>query len=143
MNWKNEAIERLSQYNAMMEATVNIPQEIRRLEDFAASLRPNDPSIIPTGKPLGPNDDLMINNIIKRDHLEKSYQNAVSWMIVTNRALNVLEPEEQMILKRMYVKPEKGVVGMLCEDLGVEQSSVYRKRDHALYRFTMALYGTA
>ena len=31
----------------------------------------------------------------------------------------------------------------LCEQLGVEQSSVYRKRDGALYRFTLALYGAA
>jgi hypothetical protein len=29
----------------------------------------------------------------------------------------------------------------LCQELDLEQSSIYRKRDQALRRFTTALYG--
>ena len=36
MNWKNEAMEKLRQYDAMCLAADNIPQEIRRLEAAAA-----------------------------------------------------------------------------------------------------------
>jgi len=54
-----------------------------------------------------------------------------------------LTREDQAILYSMYVQPQKGAVNKLCEQLGVEQSSVYRKRDGALYRFTLALYGAA
>ena len=46
-----------------------------------------------------------------------------------------------MVLTRFYIYPERGGVSRLCEELGVEQSSVYRKRDKALERFTLALYG--
>ena len=44
--------------------------------------------------------------------------------------------------ERFYMCPEKGSVERLCSELGLESSSVYRKRDKALRRFTVALYGS-
>lgn len=85
----------------------------------------------------------MIGNIVKREALKRSLENARRWVDTTEDALSVLSPEEKLVLERMYICPEKGVVNQLCSELGVEQSSVYRKRDCALYRFTMALYGAA
>ncbi len=142
MNWKSEAIEHLNKYGAMVEATKNIPEELRRLESASRDLKACDPTAIPGSKTGGPMDDRLINNLVKREQLHRSYENAVSWVTTTDRAMSVLEPEEKQILKRMYVTPQKGVVALLCEDLGLEQSSVYRRRDQALYRFTIALYGT-
>ena len=63
------------------------------------------------------------------------------WLSLTDRGLQALEPEELLVLRRMYLTPERGAVDRLCEELGVEQASVYRKRDKALHRFTVALYG--
>ena len=56
-------------------------------------------------------------------------------------ALAVLDDEERLILDKFYIHRAKGNVGDLCERLNVEQSTVYRKRDNALRRFTIALYG--
>ena len=39
MNWKQEAKEKLRRYNAMRLATINIPQELERLEIDARSIR--------------------------------------------------------------------------------------------------------
>lgn len=143
MNWKNEAIDRLTRYSAMTQAVENIPKEITRLERAIQELRGSDPSKIPSGKNPGPRDDALIGNIIKRQELCDSYENAKIWVDTTDQAMSVLNGEEKTILTRMYVTPERGVVNELCLSLGVEQSSIYRKRDQALYRFTMALYGTA
>ena len=143
MNWKNEAIDRLSQYRAMSQAMENIPKELSRLEKVVQNLRP-----VQLGKPAGagtpgPKDDALIGNIIKRQELSEVYENARIWVDTTNCALEILPREERTILQSMYITPQKGAVSKLCEELGMEQSSIYRKRDQALYQFTMALYGTA
>ena len=39
MNWKAEAMEKLRKYDAMRQATQNIPEEITRLELAARSIR--------------------------------------------------------------------------------------------------------
>jgi len=143
MNWKNEAIERLTRYPAMVQAMENIPKEITRLERSIQELRGHSPEKLPGTKNPGPRDDVLIGNIIQRQELSDSYENAKIWVDTTDQALSVLSAEEKTILTRMYVTPERGVVNQLCLHLGVEQSSIYRKRDQALFRFTMALYGTA
>ena len=45
------------------------------------------------------------------------------------------------MLQRLFITKERDSLSRLCSELGVEQSSIYRKRDKALHRFTMALYG--
>lgn len=143
MNWKNEAIERLTKYTAMVQAVENIPKEISRLEHDAREIHGFKPDRVSRIKNSGPRDDYMIGNIIKRQELGASLENAKIWVEITDQALSVLSDEERNILEKMYVVPQRGVVSLLCSELGVEQSSVYRKRDQALYRFTMALYGAA
>ena len=63
------------------------------------------------------------------------------WLLVADRGLAALLPDEKLVLQRLYLHPEKDALQRLCDELGVEQSTVYRKRDQALQRFTTALYG--
>ena len=143
MNWKNEAIERLSRYNAMSQAVKNIPIELKRLEKNSADLRGRRTDGIRVSSSPGRQEDILIGNLMKQYELTRNYENAMAWVDTTNRALSSLTQEEELILRRMYIDPQRGVVNRLCGELGVEQSSIYRKRDIALYHFTMALYGTA
>lgn len=143
MNWKSEAIERLNRYPAMVRAVENIPLELNRLRWDMEGIKSIRTDKIPSPGASGPMDDKMINNIIKREELNRALESAKIWVETTDSAMNVLTQEEQTILKCMYVEPKRGVVNFLCSELGVEQSSVYRRRDAALYRFTMALYGAA
>ena len=141
MNWKNEAIERLTKYSAMVQALDNIPKEISRLEGTVQHLREVKIGNGGKGRQPGPQDDYLIGNIIKRQELDQAYDNARLWVDTTDCALSVLAEDERNILEKMYITPYRGVVGKLCAEMGIEQSTVYRKRDQALYRFTMALYG--
>lgn len=141
MNWKSEAIDRLHDYPAMVRATVTLPREIDRLERESTALpavRADKVRVMTSKQRM---EDGMLCNLIRRQELSRNLENVVRWVDNTDYALSVLTPEEKTVLLRMYVLPEKGAVGKLCEELCVEQSSVYRKRDSALYRFTMALYG--
>lgn len=141
MNWKNEAIERLTKYNAMNQAVENIPLELKRLEKNSTGLRGRRMDGIRVSCSPSRQEDILIGNLMKQDELKRSYENAKLWVDTTNNALAALTQEEEQILRRMYISPQRGVVNHLCTELGVEQSSIYRKRDAALHRFTLALYG--
>ena len=141
MKWKDEAMEKLKRYSAMQRALRNIPEELRRLEADATALRSpsgEQVSVIGGG---GRREDALINNLAERQELEWSLARVKQWLAVTNRGLNALTNEELVILQRMYLCPERGAVDRLCGELGVEQATVYRKRDKALQHFATAMYG--
>lgn len=137
MNWKNEAMEKLRRYDAMRNAVKNIPLELERLEEEASGIW--------EAKAKGDSEKLdgqMLDNQIQRRELHKALDMANGWLHSVEGALSTLNPEEKLVLHRFYLFPQRGNVDRLCQELGVEQSSVYRKRDKALYKFTLALYGT-
>lgn len=141
MNWKEEAKEKLRRYNAMRLATINIPQEIERLEIDIKSIRAARTDATPVNGGGNRREDAMLSNIIHRQELAWTLDQAHIWLRSTDRALTALTPEEKLILHRLYIYPEKGGLERLCKDLGVESSSIYRRRDKALKHFTLAFYG--
>ena len=52
------------------------------------------------------------------------------------RCMEQLEDEERLLLELMYIVPKRGNLEVLCRELGVEKSAVYRRRDKALRRFS-------
>ena len=57
-------------------------------------------------------------------------------------ALAVLTDEDRLVLDRFYIHPMRGNVDRLRGELGLEdERSVYKRKDKALRRFTVALYG--
>lgn len=141
MNWKNEAMEKLRRYDAMRQAALNIPEEIRRLEQDAQAIRSPRIDGMPVKGGGSKREDILLNNLVQRQELKGNLQQTKLWLSGADRALKALSAEERLILHRMFICPEKGCLERLCNELGVEQSSIYRKRDKALHRFTLALYG--
>lgn len=142
MDWKAEAMARLKKYDAMEQAEKNIPEELKRLEMEAESIRCALSDVAVRGAGPSRGDDRMINNMILRKELEWALEEAKIWLASTRRAMQALNDGEKLVLKRLYIYPEKGSISRLCEELGLEQSSVYRCRDKALHKFTIAMYGS-
>ena len=141
MNWKREAIDKLKNYEAHREALENIPKEIKRLESAYAGIRSATTDGTPVSGGGNTREDSMLSNIVHRDELKRRLKEARLWVVQVDKALAVLDDEERLVLDRFYIHRAKGNVGELCERLNVEQATVYRKRDSALRRFTIALYG--
>lgn len=142
MNWKNEATEKLRRYHAMQLATLNIPSEIQRLKLDARKIRSAKTDATPVSGGGNGREEALLNNLVRRQELENVLQQSQLWLKTTERALSVLDPDEKQILHRLLIYPEKHAVERLSLELGIEQSSIYRKRDEALRRFTLAYYGT-
>ena len=56
------------------------------------------------------------------------------------QAMQLLTPEERLVVQMLVVAPEKNAADKLCEILGVERSSVYRRRERALRKLGEVLY---
>ena len=143
MNWKQEAMERLQRYEPMVRSLQNIPMELARLEEDAKQLRSGRPELERIQSTPGRGEGRLVDNIVLRQELKHSYEDARLWVEITDSAISALTEEEKLVLFHLYVHPQRGAVELLCQELGVEQSSVYRKRDAALWRFTLAMYGAA
>lgn len=141
MRWKEEALEKLRRYDAMRQALRNIPEEIKRLKDEAEVMRRASLDWVPVRGSRGRKDEALLNNIAQRQELEWTLKLVRQWLAIADRGLMALPEDERLILQRLYLYPEKGAMGRLCAELGVEQSSIYRKREQALERFTTAMYG--
>ena len=141
MNWKREAIDKLKNYEAHRQALENIPREIKRLESAYTGLRSASTENAPVSGGVGTREDCVLSNIVLRDELKRRLKEARLWTAQVDKALAVLGEEEKLVLDRFYIHRAKGNAGELCERLNVEQATVYRKRDSALRRVTIALYG--
>lgn len=141
MNWKREAADRLRGYEAQKQALESIPMELRRLESACTGLRSAAADRAPVSGGGEGREDALLSNIVHRDELKRRLKEARLWTAQVDKALAVLGEEEKLVLDRFYIHRAKGNAGELCERLNVEQATVYRKRDSALRRFTIALYG--
>lgn len=134
-------MEKLRRYDTMRQALRNIPEEIRHLKEEAEVIRRASLDWVPVRGSRGRKDEALLNNIAQRQELEWTLKLVRHWLAITDRGLLALPEDERLILQRFYLYPEKGAIGRLCAELGVEQSTIYRKRDQALERFTASMYG--
>lgn len=141
MNWKREAIDKLKNYEAHKQALECLTKEIRRLESAYTGIRSATTDGTPISGGGNTREDSMLSNIVHRDELKRRLKEARLWVSMVDKALAVLDDEEQLVLDRFYIHLAKGAVEALCECLNLEKSAVYDRRDKALRHFTLALYG--
>lgn len=141
MNWKYEAIEKLKEYSAKKQSLKSIPEEMARLESAMQSIRSATADGTPVSGGGSGREDMMLSNIVHREELARSLEQAKKWVSLVDSGLESLSADEKKILSRFYISPARGNVDALCEELGVEKAQVYRRRDSALRHFTLCLYG--
>ena len=138
MNWKEEAIDKLRRYPVMVSAVQTIPRELERLEMEARALQSGAAGKGP-GRNLRAQENRLMDNLVRRQELLRLQDNAESWVAVTGQGLSGLNEQEQKLLRLLYV--EGANVQQVCMAMGVERSSLYRQRDAALKKLTLAMYG--
>lgn len=141
MNWRAEAVERLESHMALRQSLRTLPQELKRLEMEATALRSGTMTGIGERSDRGAQEDLLLNNMVKRQELTMALEQARLHTALTDQALACLSQEEGRLLELCYIKPRWGNVNQLCIELGFAKATLYRKRDEALKKFTLALFG--
>lgn len=142
MNWKKEAIEKLKEYNARKQAITSIPMEIAQLESSVRGIRSASADGVAISGGGSGREDMLLSNICKREELKRSLAAAKVWVSQVDAAMGVLNQEERLILDKFYLSSQKGAAERLACDLGADVKTVYHRKDAALRRFTIALYGS-
>lgn len=142
MNWKFEAIEKLKEYTARKNAITSIPEEIKRLEEDAQRIRAASTDATPVQGGGSAREDMLLSNIVHREELQRRLSDARRWVDIVDGGLSVLTDDDRLVLDRFYIHPMRGNVDRLCDELAVEKAAVYKRKEKALHRFTVALYGT-
>ena len=142
MNWKFEAIEKLKEYTARKNAITSIPEEIKRLEEDAQRIRAASADATPVQGGGSAREDMLLSNIVHREELQRRLSDARRWVDIVDGGLSVLTDDDRLVLDRFYIHPMRGNVDRLCDELAVEKAAVYKRKEKALHRFTVALYGT-
>lgn len=140
--WKYKAIDKLKDYTAQKAALQNLPEEIARLESEACSIKSATADGTPVKGGGSGREDRLLSNIVKREEHKAMLRRAKLAVNMVNRGLEVLSQDERHILDTMYIVREKGHISRLMEEFGLaEESSLYKKANKALLRFTIAMYG--
>ena len=140
--WKYRAIDKLKDYTAQKVSLTNILEEISRLELEACSIKSATADGTPVKGGGSGREDRLLSNIVKRGELNLLLERAKKSVAIIDRGLDVLSADERHILDMMYIFREKGAVGRLMDEYGLqEESSLYRRVNKALIHFTVAMYG--
>lgn len=142
MDWKQEAIDKLKGYEAQRQSMEDIPRELERLGAAYTGIRAARMDGMPrAGSKTSSREDAMLSNIVHRDELKRRLKEARLWVEIVEGGLSVLDEEERLTLDYCYIHKVKGSINELCYQLNIDTSAAYRRRDLALRRFTLALYG--
>ena len=141
MDWKREAADKLRCYEAKRASAVLAREEMQRLTYEATRIRSAAADGTPVRGGGSTREDVMVDNIVRRGELDTAMRIAALWVRTVEAGLAVLDAEERHILDRFYIPRAGGHVERLCEELHLEKSQVYERKDRALRHFTLALYG--
>lgn len=140
--WRHEVKEKLGDYNRQLNATATLPDELRRLELEATGIRAANGNATPVQGGGTPQEDRMLNNIVRRGQTEDALNIARLDVARIESALALLDDTERHIASVMYINRHRGAVERLREELGLDdERSVYKRAEKVLRKLTIALYG--
>lgn len=141
-DWKPLAIQRLKSYETRKISLEQIKEQLNALDMQFTAIRAAKTDGEPiSGTMSNRREEMMVDNIQKREELKANYKIAKREIEVTEKGLAALTKEERRILELFFILRPYDHVGQLCGELKVEKSEVYRRKDSALRKFTMACYG--
>ena len=139
--WRKQAESDLKIYEASKQALINIPDQIKELEEKLTSIRSQSADNVSVKGGGGSRDDAYLNNIVARDRLKANLDDSRRFVSRVSNALSILTEDEKELLRRFYMIPEKGAAYNMAAEKHVDHKTVYRWKDDALDRFTIAMYG--
>lgn len=141
MDWKSIAIEKLKDYQAKRQALESIPLEIAQVESNMTSIHSSRPDATPVKGGGAGYEDKMLNCLAQKDELQRVLERTQLWINAVDSALVVLDPDDRKVLEYLCIYPAKDGLERLCNELFVEPRQIYKRREKALRKFTIALYG--
>lgn len=142
MNQLKDTIARLRNLDAQRDALRNIPDRIKILEIEHEGLRATQTDgISVSGGGDNHQEAAMLNNILRRQNLNRDFERTRQEVEQLEGALEKLNPTDRMVLDVFFVNRPRNYMDVLCEELHCEVAHVYRTKEKALLELTRRLCG--
>lgn len=142
VNWRSEAEDKLKKYELIKNAVAGMQEEIKMLEDNARRIRAASTDATPVQGGGSAREDMLLTNIVRREELKWKLEDAEKRVKRVEDGLALLSDDERLVIYRLFIHPMRGNVERMREELCLQDDrSVYKRRDKALYKFTIAMYG--
>lgn len=130
MDWKKEAMEQLKTYPVRAQALANLQHQYMTARMVVEEMRAEGEK----GSPY-------LNALAMREAVERNYNITKREVAAVRRGLSALTQEEQLILDGFYMNRTTDYLWDLMDKLSVERSRLYKMKDSALRKYTLAVYG--
>ena len=140
LRWDKELEFKLKDLPLKIKAMNNLEERIKYLEESKYLIKPINTDSIPASGGITKQEDVLVNKLVEIEELKKNLEfteKEVEWM---KKGLLVLTDIEKEVINKLCLDRVK--VRKICEELGYEKSQIYRIKDQAIYKMTIALYGT-
>ena len=142
---RNAVINVLKDYEGINYIIKTTPSEIIETQENMSVI--GSPAL--SGMPKGLHDPRAAENRIVKamdsiSLLQERYQRAEEYMAWFLPAWQMLSEQDQFVLRRFYMddgSKQVDCIGEICERFHIERTSAYKKKDRALSRLTLLLYG--
>lgn len=135
MDWKICAAEDLRRYRHMKLGLKGTKERLRTIRLSARSLRNS------LHRTYLKTDTEYVNMIVESERLNANIKLCQNLIALIERGLASLTDEERAVLEEFYMTPGSPNIIELKVRFGYETRSIYRLRDTALEKFTLAMYG--
>ncbi|MBQ8004664.1 MAG: hypothetical protein IJ299_06200 [Oscillospiraceae bacterium] len=134
MDWKICAVDDLRRYRLIKAGLLNSEDRLSALSAFIKSRRA-------AKKPQGRRDAELADAVLESKLLHRNIAVAQSTVNFIERGLAQLTEPERAVLDMFYICDGKKSAYTISKELGYSTRSLYRERDRALEKFTLAMYG--
>ena len=139
--WKKQAINELEMFEARKQALINIPSQIEELKARMTSIRSVTVDSVSVKGGGANRDDAYLNNIVARECLEANLEDSRRSVSRVTGALSILSSDEEELLERFFIRPEKNAAFNIASEWNVDHKTVYRQKETALHKFAVAMFG--
>ena len=138
------AIKAISAYDSMDFIVKHTDEEIAAVRVKMEGIGSPNLDGMPHAHDPQAGEKRILQGIEEIDTIKERYRQAVEYMNWFKPAWDQLTEEERYVLETFYMDAEEsGAALTISEELNIERSSAYNKKNRALDHLTMLLYGKA
>lgn len=139
---RSATIKVLKDYSSMQFIIENTRDEIKGIQEDMIGCGGPSLSGMPKAHNPQAGEDKIIKALDEIDVLKERYRQAIEYMEWFEPAWDSLSEEERYVLEAFYADDVcKGSVHDICSRYNIERSSAYNKKNRALDKLTLHLYG--
>ena len=141
---RTAAVEALKDYASMEYIIETCPDDIAEVREQMTTVSSTFPTGMPRQKNPHAGEARLLASIDEIDVLKERYRCALEYMEWFDPAWNALSEDEQFILNECFLREDISKTEAILnvgDRLHIERAQVYRRKDKALDRLSLLLYG--